>query len=266
MVNHIFNHQEITMKDKLFNNLNDYCSKTSKNVFDYVPLTFVLDSESDNFISDLTLFANVFEKHQEMSHCEYVETWELADLRSLLSQKYPMFSNDISGNFVPKPVSSAQKHLGQSNLWILKLTQLNRGRGIYVINSIEQLLAIINEWTEPISGKSIVKSSDCLRPLPLGKNKPLFAKVPTLKIQKPAKGEDLSPEGVKYNSSNFVIQKYIENPLLIKERKFDIRIWVLYFNKKVYIFDEGKTLPFINEIRICENLVCDILKFPRWHQ
>ena len=41
-------------------------------------------------------------------------------------------------------------------------------------------------------------------------------------------------------SDLFVIQKYIERPLLINERKFDIRLWVLVTHEnECYLFEEG---------------------------
>ena len=41
-------------------------------------------------------------------------------------------------------------------------------------------------------------------------------------------------------TSSFVIQKYLEKPLLLDGRKFDIRIWVLYTQDlKVYWFKNG---------------------------
>ena len=43
-----------------------------------------------------------------------------------------------------------------------------------------------------------------------------------------------------YNCNRIIIQKYIENSLLYKGRKFDMRIWVLLTHTmKVYVFKEG---------------------------
>lgn len=53
------------------------------------------------------------------------------------------------------------------------------------------------------------------------------------------KGEKL-PSAANIKPGSFVIQKYIEVPLLIDRRKFDIRVWVLVTHEgRVYFFKEG---------------------------
>lgn len=47
LVNHIEGHESITTKDQLFLNMKSYCEKNNMNVFDYIPLTFVLNYKSD---------------------------------------------------------------------------------------------------------------------------------------------------------------------------------------------------------------------------
>jgi len=53
---------------------------------------------------------------------------------------------------------------------------------------------------------------------------------------------DITPKQKKkkYFSNSIIIQKYIENPCLYKNRKFDIRVWVLITHEyKVFMFKEG---------------------------
>jgi len=48
------------------------------------------------------------------------------------------------------------------------------------------------------------------------------------------------PSAANIRPGGFVIQKYMEVPLLIDRRKFDIRVWVLVTHEgRAYFFKEG---------------------------
>jgi len=95
-------------------------------------------------------------------------------------------------------------------MWILKPAGLNRGRGIRIFNSVDFLKNFIKNYSK--DGSKIERSS-------------------------------LTPNA-------YIVQKYIESPLLIKDRKFDIRMWVLVTgDMNGYLFREGyirtSSSPFI---------------------
>ena len=60
----------------------------------------------------------------------------------------------------------------------------------------------------------------------------------TTKSPSPSKKQSSSHNKIKHNT--FIIQKYVERPLLIYKRKFDIRVWVLLNqDHDLFFFKEG---------------------------
>jgi hypothetical protein len=121
-------------------------------------------------------------------------------------------------------------HFIGGNYWILKTTYQNRGIGIHVFKSISQLISIILSYTKNIKhdepagdkGKEDEKDNKT-QENKLKNNLQVFSS--PIQITK---------------SMSFIIQKYIERPFLIYNRKFDIRVWVLINqDMEVYFFKEG---------------------------
>jgi len=199
MVNHFEFHYEITTKDNLFRNFLKYTHETKLNPFLYVPLTFII---------------NVNEFGEVVNYKEFVKCHKIL---SKLKKNYEKKLKEI-GFAVNKKLVITEKaelnetHFAGKNIWIFKPTELNRGQGVIVFDTLPKFFELIKEYSKgPIDEEMLV-------------NKTKATKSPKNKIR----------------ARSFVIQKYIEKPLLIYNRKFDIRCWALVTHEmKLYFFKEG---------------------------
>eukprot|EP01022_Parablepharisma_sp_SALTPOND_P013287 TRINITY_DN1768_c0_g1_i1.p1 TRINITY_DN1768_c0_g1~~TRINITY_DN1768_c0_g1_i1.p1 ORF type:complete len:716 (+),score=63.40 TRINITY_DN1768_c0_g1_i1:921-3068(+) len=222
MVNHFENHYEVTTKDGLFKNLLPYVDHRKKNVFDYVPLTFLLDVDSDTYYVDLDKF----------THCYNIidsgkKSPTLEQGLKLINQKlanFPIMKEKRTPTQCKPKLHKT--HYAGTNIWILKPTGFNRGRGISVFDSLEKLKSLIKFYSEGVLENIGVEAEPAPQNVDVEQGRTSISNINNL------------PSIIK--SRTFVIQKYIERPLLVYERKFDIRVWVLVTQElKLYFFKEG---------------------------
>lgn len=160
VLNHLENHREITTKTGLLRSLKYYYKdnltfiENNYTLFDSTPTSFVVNTrfETDQY----TQFAKRY--------------------------------TDLQKNAQPFKEKMPAKH-SEQNLWLIKPANENQGKGIKIMNDIDQIFSFLQQ-------------------------------------------------SVKF--SYWVIQKYIEKPLLYKGRKFDIRVWAFSTNTQdLYFYNVG---------------------------
>ena len=145
-------------------------------------------------------------------------------------------------------------HESGKHMWLVKAINLNRGKCIKVVNSFEQIEKVIEKFKygvkygftqEILDEESEIKENEINKKIIEKENENENNKNNNNKNENAENPENENPEkleqeGKTYLCKKIIIQKYIEKPLLYKNRKCDIRIWVLLSHKmKVYVFKEG---------------------------
>jgi len=137
IVNHYEFNSELTTKDKLFLNMNEFCESNKSNVFDYLSLTFVFDTSSKDYCNFLQQFFQIFRSLEQIENTEQGSSINKAN--KIISFFYPT-----------KPKSFTKPKLWDSqigsNIWIIKPTGFNRGRGVSVFSDLITLKKLINEF------------------------------------------------------------------------------------------------------------------------
>lgn len=105
---------------------------------------------------------------------------------------------------VPDDCASAGR-----NIWIIKVAGMNRGFGVEVFETLEQLRKLIKDIGTGYQERIV------------------------------ADDKQISRSSAYIKTAKFVIQKYIERPLLFRGRKMDLRVWVMFSHEnKPYVFRE----------------------------
>ncbi|CAD8135286.1 unnamed protein product [Paramecium octaurelia] len=234
LVNHFEHHREISNKSYLIKNLSQYCEKHKLNVFDYTPLTFVIDFSDENCDYNITQFLKTYEQFAPKKP----QAKQMLDVKRRLRGNFSnSYQRESSSQFQKIQMNNTFLSEDSTYMWLLKPTFLNRGRGIQIFDNLETLVKLVSEFQEGLKEKTLNQkdeSSGEEDPPKQVQSAQGTKKDPNQYIRQQPSGPCI------IKSQSFVIQKYIERPALINKRKFDIRVWGLVTQElDAYFFQEG---------------------------
>ena len=236
MINLFEKNYEIGNKKYMFLNLIKYCDKENINVFEIVPFTIIINNSNniDDSLDKIKKIMNLIEKNK------------LSNKDLISNQKYnEIFDDDKFYESLKNQYIYINKNfLSLKNYWIIKPTDLYQGKCIEICNSFDDLVKISKKIFKGVNQKLIPKQLNITTNIEdnndIIDNNNSTEKLITLNN---IHNNNIKKKIIKtrmYCTNEIIVQKYLDNPLLYKNRKFDIRCFVLLdSNFNLYFCKEG---------------------------
>mmetsp|Transcript_14249 Transcript_14249/g.13818 ORF Transcript_14249/g.13818 Transcript_14249/m.13818 type:complete len:116 (-) Transcript_14249:779-1126(-) len=107
------------------------------NMFEFVPLTFILDFKSENLWDQLDHFKAIMKAIDVNGTDIQLVNKKLKSIQTLSDRK----ASHVQKNTYKLTDCS----FDSKNIWLLKPTGLNRGRGIHIFKSYEEFLKLLKD-------------------------------------------------------------------------------------------------------------------------
>ena len=150
-----------------------------------------------------------------------LEQLDFVPLTFVLPSDYSLFLEEFRAKGVEAAGRERKKDGGMPNTWIAKPTSRSQGRGIFLLHKMQQL----KKWASSMYGVSA--------------GRPASASAYTHTVARATANGDQS---ASTTGETYVVSAYVDNPLLVGGRKFDLRIYVAVLSfrpLKAYVARKG---------------------------
>ena len=252
-INRFQNGYEINDKDNLFRNLWHNHKPDVKKMLTYVPITFSFRTEEEDYRRDLQEFCRFFLSEERKVPLDQVKPIRTeTDSQGKEYNVYYEFQNHYTygtekktfKNFKAEEVPRDPCLFNGKNIWMLKPGGLNRGKGLELFTKLDELNGFLYLFS---AGYDVVEYAN----MDYGDDDEIAPSLKALKNKNKPKKNPLVYRDTDFNTQIrcFVIQKYIEKPLVHYERKFDLRVFVLLTQERdLYVFSDAyvrlSSLPY----------------------
>lgn len=224
---------ELSDKDNLLRNIWHFGQRTKIDIFKSIPLTFSFRMQEGHFLPDLQEFARFYqslEKGVDLASIEPIRNHQSEALQREIpiyfnfDFKFPASLKEDRKYSNPdcSTVARPREFFNGKNLWILKPSGCDRGKGVEIFRSLDELNRYLTMYASGYNMSEYTKMN-------YGDDD----------VVSPSMKEGGMVDGVakRMTITKFVIQKYMERPALFKGYKFDIRAHaMLTQDKGLYVF------------------------------
>lgn len=234
---------EINDKDNLYRNIWHFYAGNYQKVTDIVPLTFSFRANELNFRRDLQQFCRFFLATKKGVPPEEIKpVSEEKDFEGNPYDVFYAFNNEFpSGsqttkflNYKPEEIVKEKCLFNKKNLWMLKPSGLNRGKGLELFTTLDELNEFLKMFAK---GYDVTEFAN----MEYDDTDEVSPAIKAMQNKDKARTKPLVYKNSDYRVKifNFVIQKYIEKPMLYMNHKFDMRIFaVMTHERELYVFGD----------------------------